>query len=82
MSRKKLLITIIILTIIIILLISFLNSDKKYNSISINENKWNNIINSRTENLNLTLDSIKFNDYNLIIDNNKNTKILPKTEIP
>ena len=73
MNRKKLLVTIIFLTIIIILLISFLNSDKKYNSISINENKWNNIINSRTENLNLTLDSIKFNDYNLIIDNNKNT---------
>ena len=73
MNRKKLLITIIFLTIIIILLIAFLNSNKKYSSISISENKWNSIINDKVENNNLKLDLLKFNDYNLIIDNNKNT---------
>lgn len=73
MSRKKILIPIIIFTAIIILLIIMLTPNTSYNKISINKNKWDSIKSSRMENDSLLLESIKFNDYNLIIDEDKNT---------
>ena len=73
MNRKKILIPIIILTIFIIILIIVLKPSTRYNKISINENKWNSIISSRTENTNLVLKDIEFNDYNLIIDEKNST---------
>ena len=73
MKRKKILIPIIIFTAIIIFLIIFLNPSHRYNKISGAENKWNSIKDARTENDNLVLEDIEFNDYNLIIDKNNNT---------
>lgn len=73
MNRKKILIPIIILTIFIIILIIILNPGTRYSKLSISENKWNSIISSRTENINLVLEDIEFNDYNLIIDEKNNT---------
>ena len=73
MDRKKILIQIIILTVIIILFVIFINPSTKYNKISINEKKWNNIINERTENTNIILEDIEFNGFNLIIDESNST---------
>lgn len=68
MNRKKIIIPIIIITAIIILLIIMLKPNIRYNSISISQSKWNDIIALRKENKNLVLEDIEFNDYNLIID--------------
>lgn len=73
MSKSKVLISVIIFTLIIIVLIILLNPSHKYNSLSISENKWNSIIEARTESKNLILEDIKFNDYKLIIDEKNNT---------
>ena len=73
MSRKKILIAVCIFTAIVIILIIVLNPSHKYNRLSVNENKWNSIKDSRTENNNLVLEDIRFNDYKLIIDEKNNT---------
>lgn len=73
MSRRNIFIFISIFTTIVIILMLMLNSTHKYNKLSISESKWNNIIESRTENINLKLDDIKFNDNKLIIDEKNNT---------
>lgn len=73
MNKKKILISIIILTVIIMIAIIALNFSTKYKSISISESKWNDIKNERYENANLILENIKFNDYNLAIDEKNNT---------
>ena len=39
----------------------------------VNENKWTDIINKKKENNKLKIDSLVFNDYNLLIDNDNNT---------
>ena len=70
MSRKKIIIPIIVFTVIIIFLVIILNISTKYNKLLISESKWNSIIDSRTENKDLVLDNIEFNDYSLIIDKN------------
>lgn len=72
MSRRKIIIPIIVFTAIIILLIIVLNLSTKYNKLLISENKWNSIKDSRTENKDLVLEDIEFNDYKLIIDKNNN----------
>ena len=68
MSKKKMLIPVIVFTVLIVIIIIALNPSHKYNKLIVSESKWNSIINSRTENEKLTLDSIEFNDYKLIID--------------
>lgn len=73
MKRKKVLIPIIIITAIIILLILFLDPSTRYNKKFVSQDKWNNIISSRTEDRELKFDIIDFNDYNLIIDEKSNT---------
>ncbi len=73
MSRRKILIPVIIFTILIIILIIALNPSHKYNSLSINVSKWDNIKESRIENKNLKLEDIRFNDYKLIIDEQNDT---------
>lgn len=73
MSRNKILIPVIAFTLIIIVLIIVLNPSHKYNKLSINESKWKAIQESRTENKNLILEDIRFNDYKLIIDEKNNT---------
>ena len=73
MSRRKILIPVIVFTSLIIILIIVLNPRKKYNKLMVSESKWNSIKESRTENKNLRLEDIKFNDYKLIIDEKNNT---------
>lgn len=73
MSRKKILISVIIFTILIIILIIALNPSYRADSLYVSENKWNAIQKERTENKNLILKDIKFNDYKLIIDEKNNT---------
>ncbi len=68
MKRIKILIPLIILTVIIIVLVILLNPSHRYDKLSVSESKWNSIITSRINNTNLALESIKFNDFNLIID--------------
>ena len=50
-----------------------LNPSSKYKKLSISESKWNSFKDSRTENNNLRLEDIRFNDYKLIIDEKSNT---------
>ena len=73
MSRKKILIAVSIFTAIVVVLIIVLNPSHKYNKLSVSEKKWNSIKDSRTENNNLVLEDIRFNDYKLIIDEKSNT---------
>lgn len=73
MNRKKIIIPIIVLTAVIVAIVIVLNQSAKYNSISVDESKWNNIISSRYENNRLVLNDIEFNEYNLIIDEKNNT---------
>lgn len=49
-----------------------LTKTQKYNSLSIDEKKWDSIISKREESLNIEIDNIRFNEYDLIIDNNNN----------
>ena len=73
MSKKKILISLITFTAIIAFLIFMINMSHKYNGLIITEDKWNTIKESRTENVNLILESIEFNGYKLIIDEKNNT---------
>lgn len=73
MNKKRVLILVIVFTIILICLIIALSSTHKYNSLSVIERKWDSIIDARTENNQLKIDSIDFNDYKLIIDEKNNT---------
>lgn len=73
MSRRNILIAVSIFTVMVIILIIVLNPSSKYKKLSISESKWNSIKDSRTENNNLRLEDIRFNDYKLIIDEKSNT---------
>lgn len=73
MSKKRLLIFIIAFTALIIFIILAINPSQKLERLSVNESKWNSIIENRTENKNIILEDIEFNDYNLIIDEKNNT---------
>lgn len=73
MSRKRIIIPIIVVTGLIIILLFIINSGHKYNSLIVSESKWNSIISTRTENKNLSLQDIQFNEYRLIIDEQSNT---------
>ena len=73
MNRNKIIIPVVIFTGIIIVLLLVLNSSSKYKKLTISENKWNNIQETRIENKNLKLEDIRFNDYKLIIDEKNNT---------
>ena len=73
MNRKKLLITIIVITAAITISMIVLNNQINLKKLSIEQNKWNSILSSRTENNNLKLESIKFNDYSLLIDENNSS---------
>ena len=73
MNKNKLLIPIIILTLIIILLVIIINPSRRYSSLYVLNNEFNSIKSSRTEDNNLQLQEITFNDYELIIDHNSST---------
>ena len=73
MNRKLLLIIIVSFSILGILVVIMLNPSTEFNKINISQEEWNSIISSRNEE-NLLLKTIKFNDYDLIIDE-ENSKI-------
>ena len=73
MNRKILLIIILAISILGILIVLMLNPQIKFDDLCINEDKWNSIVSSRSS-ANLSLKNIKFNDYELIIDD-ENSKI-------
>ena len=68
MNRKWLLGIVLALTIISIVIILVLTSKTKYNKLIVSDSKWNDIIDSRNESADINLESIEFNDYNLLID--------------
>ena len=68
MNKKILLFLIIGSTIIIIITLLIINNEEKYNSLIINDTKWQKIINTKKYDNSLTIEWLKFNDNNLIID--------------
>lgn len=72
MNKNKLFLTILILTITLISIIYILGITTKYNKLVINNNKWNNIIKNKSISNNIKLENIKFNDYDLLIDEEQN----------
>ena len=73
MSRRNILIAVSFFTVMVIILIVVLNPSHRFNNLSVSESKWDSIQKSRTENNNLVLEDIRFNDYKLIIDEKSNT---------
>ena len=71
MNKNKVLKIILVITVIAILIVIVLSSHKKYNNYVISEKEWQKIL-DKQENKKLKLDSIKFNDYNLLIDESNN----------
>ncbi len=69
-NRKRYLLLgiILFLTISTIEILFFLSKNSKYQNLVISNKKWNKIIKSREESSKLQFQNIKFNDYNLIID--------------
>ena len=75
MNKNKILILIIavIVAVLIAIMLISLNPNNRLKAISVGIDKWNSIQLSRTENVNLKLIDIKFDDYKLIIDEKNNT---------
>jgi len=71
MNKKYILGIIIVISFIIIALVLKFSLKTRYDKLVKTETEWNDIISSRNED-NLSLESIEFNDYNLIIDNENN----------
>lgn len=72
-KRKILLLLIILITIAVIAFIIVTNPKYSLESISINQNNWDEIISTRTINDNVSIKKIEFNDYSLIIDEDDST---------
>lgn len=68
MNRKWLLGTILVLTSLAIVVILVLTSGTKYKKLIISEDKWNSIVSNKNMSTSISLKKIKFNDYNLLID--------------
>lgn len=68
MNRKWLLGIILVLTVLVVITIVVLTSNTKYNKLIINEDKWNDIISDKNMTTSISLENIKFNDYDLLID--------------
>ena len=67
-NKRILLGIILLLTISTIGILFLLSKSRKYQDLVISKKKWNEIITSREESTKLNIQSLKFNDYNLIID--------------
>ena len=71
MNKKLLFIIIVIFSILGITAIFTINPQIHFDKLNISEDEWNTIVSSRSEG-ELFLKSIKFNDYDLIIDDDSN----------
>ena len=72
MNRKILLGIILALTSLALIPVLALRFTSKYDKLILSEDDWNSIITSRTLSTSINIESIKFNDYNLLIDNDDN----------
>lgn len=70
--NRKLIFTIILIPLLLISLILIITNGKRYNKYVIKSEKWNEIINNRSVDNNISISNIKFNDYNLLIDESNN----------
>ena len=68
MNKKKIFGIILILTVLAMTIIIIFTHKIKYNKLIVSSDKWNNIISSKSASTDISLKSIKFNDYNLLID--------------
>ena len=72
MNRKWLFIIILVLIIITIGIIFILTREIRYNKLVIDDANWNEIINNRNDSTNIMIENIKFNDYEMVVDNESN----------
>ena len=73
MNKKNLLIIILVLTCLVIITIFVFSYKAKYNKYLVSSDEWNSIINNNTLDNNISIVAIKFNDYNLVVDEEKST---------
>ncbi len=72
MHKNWLFIIILFLTLAAILSISIVEKSTKYTKLVVSKDKWTSLINNKKLSTNISLNSIEFNDYNLLIDNENN----------
>ena len=68
MNKKWLLGIILVLTCLAVVLILLFRSNTRYEKIIVSEDNWNSIISNRTLSTSIKIESIEFNDNNLLID--------------
>ena len=73
MNKKRLLIIILVFTFLLIFGIYLFNKKNKYNSLVVSNEKYEEIKQSRMESNGIKIENIKFNDYSILIDEDKNT---------
>lgn len=72
MKKHLYLIIVLILTILLLGMVYILTEKTRYNELVASENEWNEILKDRTVTEEINIESLYFNDYPLIIDNNNN----------
>ena len=72
MKKYKLLIIILILTIFLFGIVFLLNDRTRYNNLVKSNEEWNEVISKGLESDNVSIESMSFNDYPLIVDNEHN----------
>ena len=72
MKKYKILIIILILTIFLFGIVFLFNDRTRYNNLVKSNEEWNEIISKRLESDNVSIESMSFNDYPLIVDNEHN----------
>lgn len=73
MNKKRALTIILVFTLLLGSIIYVLSVNKKYNKLVISEKKWNSLIDSRELDTSIYFDTLKFNDYNLLVDEGNST---------
>ena len=72
-NKKYILGILLVLTSLMILILVLLKFNIRYHKFIIKEAKWNSIIKDKKSSTIISLENIKFNDYNLLIDQENNT---------
>lgn len=72
MHKNWLLIIILLFTLAAVLSISIVEKSTKYNKLVVSKDKWTSFTTNKEPSTNISLKSIEFNDYNLLIDNENN----------
>ena len=69
MKKRNVFIILIVMTFTMLLFIGIINPKTRYKKFEVDENTWNIIKEKRKNNNNLRIEHIRFNDYELIVDN-------------